>query len=585
MPRSVQGTRIGHARIRAAGADAAALSAGCSTQLASLDLEPPAMPPHGILCVRVLHDPLPGAIDLRPGRPRQRPFAWEAAARTSLGTLWQGAVRPIDGPVPADATAVFFADETEMLACAARDVCRGPLSWCWWWRHLLPDASFERVVAAWRAAPACLPAAFESLAKLDAAASWIHRLTPSSAAALLDAMLRAHALPRLADEIAAVWHEPGRGSDTRDATPAPRPDLPAAAADRRAFRAPAPASPWRTVVPEEWDSPALPSASRTFAAMCTVLRRAPWLARSERFSRALVEYVRQVEPAAPRDRDTNATGVHGQKKVDRTIHAEAPVAREPGGADRRSDAHIFDAPVRTAATPLFDDAAREVDRHPAPDSRTAERDTLTPHRRSQPGRRADRERLARPTGEPLEARSEGPRVEKAPAGEPHAAAPLEAVDSDYAGAFFLINAAIDLELYSHGITVVDDLELSVWRFVDIVARELLGDHDPDDPLWELLGRLARPAGDLPLADAEPELSNDDRDRLVVRVRSRLTELLDDDDPGGLLIRRHGRIARTPGHVDVHFPLDRHPIEIRLARLDRNPGWIPAAGVHIAFHFD
>ncbi|HEX6465489.1 MAG TPA: hypothetical protein VFZ98_13595, partial [Vicinamibacterales bacterium] len=274
MRSSLQGTHIGHARIRAAGADAA-LSTGCGSLLASLDLEPTAMPLHAILCVRAMRDPLPDAIDVRPGRARQRPVAWEAAMRGALGVMLRRAARPIDGPVASDAQAVVFADEAEMLACAARDICRGPLSLFWWWRHLLQDASLERVVAAWRDAPTYMPAAFESLGRVDAAASWIRRLTQAPAAALLDAMLRAHALPELADEIAAVWRESDGTEERRRMTPAPRRDVAIESAHRGASRPSDCVSPWQLVVPAEWDSPRLPLVSRTFAAMCIVLRRAP----------------------------------------------------------------------------------------------------------------------------------------------------------------------------------------------------------------------------------------------------------------------------------------------------------------------
>jgi hypothetical protein len=56
-------------------------------------------------------------------------------------------------------------------------------------------------------------------------------------------------------------------------------------------------------------------------------------------------------------------------------------------------------------------------------------------------------------------------------------------------------------------------------------------------------------------------------------------------PPRMLIRRYGRIAVTPAHVEVSFSLETHPIEIRMAGLDRDPGWIPEAGRHVAFHFD
>jgi hypothetical protein len=42
--------------------------------LQMLDLEPPAMPPQAILCIRALRDPMPGVIDLRraPSSPPPR---------------------------------------------------------------------------------------------------------------------------------------------------------------------------------------------------------------------------------------------------------------------------------------------------------------------------------------------------------------------------------------------------------------------------------------------------------------------------------------------------------------------------------
>ena len=45
-----------------------------------------------------------------------------------------------------------------------------------------------------------------------------------------------------------------------------------------------------------------------------------------------------------------------------------------------------------------------------------------------------------------------------------------------------------------------------------------------------------------------------------------------------------RVAVGPGRVDVTVPLAALPLAIRRAGLDRTPGWIPAAGRHVAFHF-
>jgi hypothetical protein len=53
----------------------------------------------------------------------------------------------------------------------------------------------------------------------------------------------------------------------------------------------------------------------------------------------------------------------------------------------------------------------------------------------------------------------------------------------------------------------------------------------------------------------------------------------------LLLRHHARVAVTFVHVDIVLSLADLPIEIRLAGLDRDPGWIPAAGRIVSFHFD
>ncbi|HMC51023.1 MAG TPA: hypothetical protein VKH20_10305 [Solirubrobacterales bacterium] len=70
---------------------------------------------------------------------------------------------------------------------------------------------------------------------------------------------------------------------------------------------------------------------------------------------------------------------------------------------------------------------------------------------------------------------------------------------------------------------------------------------------------------------------------VLQIRERLALAGLEDPPR--IVRRYGRVTTTPAHLDVYFSLAAHPIEIRLAGLDRNPGWIPAAGRHVAFHFD
>jgi hypothetical protein len=71
----------------------------------------------------------------------------------------------------------------------------------------------------------------------------------------------------------------------------------------------------------------------------------------------------------------------------------------------------------------------------------------------------------------------------------------------------------------------------------------------------------------------------------LRARLSLALAVDEDDAMSLLLRRRCRIELSDGRLDAFFSLQDHPIEIRLAGLDRNPGWVPAAGRFVAFHFD
>src|SRR5260370_19764023 len=171
------------------------------TVLGALDLQPPAMPEQSILCIRRLHDPLPGGIDLRsPAAPR--PAAWEAAMRGAVGEAMRRAVRPALGPVPASTGAVLFADRAELLACAARDALRGALALHWWWTHLLGgQRSLAAVVREWARAPAYVPAAVELLAARREIADFALAIAPPEAVRLLDAVLRAPALPALAFQV------------------------------------------------------------------------------------------------------------------------------------------------------------------------------------------------------------------------------------------------------------------------------------------------------------------------------------------------------------------------------------------------
>ncbi|HEX9372262.1 MAG TPA: hypothetical protein VF897_14700 [Roseiflexaceae bacterium] len=75
-----------------------------------------------------------------------------------------------------------------------------------------------------------------------------------------------------------------------------------------------------------------------------------------------------------------------------------------------------------------------------------------------------------------------------------------------------------------------------------------------------------------------------RPYLDARIRRALGLGTGDDLPA-LLCEHRARVFVTATHLDVVLSLEQLPIAVRLAGLDRNPGWVPAAGRFITFHFE
>lgn len=78
------------------------------------------------------------------------------------------------------------------------------------------------------------------------------------------------------------------------------------------------------------------------------------------------------------------------------------------------------------------------------------------------------------------------------------------------------------------------------------------------------------------------------DWLMPYIRARLLRALrlkDGDKLAHTLCEHAAHIIVTATHMDIFLSLDELPIEIRLAGLDRDPSWLPAAGRFITFHFE
>lgn len=168
--------------------------------LADIDLARHGLPPQAILIVRRLQasaaafhggdaEPLNGAL------------------RGVLGA----AIRPArEALVGAGVAAVWFADEAELLACLARDVLADELAVRWWWPLLFGRAATPAgVMQRWVAAPRAVPWALRALSS-DAPAGqgrlWLEHIGPVGRAAILQALVLAYPV---AEAVRAGVESPG----------------------------------------------------------------------------------------------------------------------------------------------------------------------------------------------------------------------------------------------------------------------------------------------------------------------------------------------------------------------------------------
>jgi hypothetical protein len=616
-------TSIALLEVHAPSADAIATRLHVERLLGMMELRPRSLAPRAILCVRELRDPLPGGLS--PDRRRAAaPAAWERAAQRELDRLAREAAWPGRTAVPPSADAVAFVDEAELLACLGSDLATGRVAARWWWPLLVGGAA-ERpraVSAAWARAAEHAPAALQILAERRQAETFVRALPPDDLTPLLVEIGARFALP-------AGVAAPARASGGL-----------AAGAD---CHTPAPSGPWRPWV-EEAESADLTTEGRALLGVGLALVRAPTVARSAWFAEAVVAWraAAAATPAfaAPARQAPAPVGAEA---------ARGPGRSPPDPAAGDGASQVGPPPAGHRGQAGSTSAVRHTDRHDeldpggaqghssasAADSARADDTAIGAQTSREPGAWSDAQV---PGGAaPMTAAADRTAGEAAPAEAPaiptHWSAPstLERrplswrprtrafgapTDTALGGLFYLVNVALYLGLYGDQ----GNLELPLWDFVALIGRRLLGARAVDDPIWTLLAELAgRAPDDAPGAGFEPPLDwrlppawlapfpdvtdvavDADLDvakelgalevwveRISRYLVARLGRALDvgaSELPDRLLAHA-ARIHVTDTHVDVVFLLDALPVAIRFAGLDRDPGWVAAAGRFIAFHFE
>lgn len=537
-------------RVKSDGLDPLTAQLRAYRLLMSCEFRADALPPSAILCIRKLGDPLPGKLPMHHALAVRPPVEWQRALTGSLDALAQSAVRPWLAPVPVLAPAVVFMDHAELLACLAVDWLRGEMAQHWWWRRVLreigglPNSHSARVLAAWEEAPECIPAALALLDQKRQAVEFVRRLDEKTALAWAKRIARAYGMTEMYTQIASF----------REAA------APAPSRTNVSGSQPPPASPWRashwgqaTLQGQLFDLP----VHELLLGMALALHHAPARARSGASARQTGAWLASIvaQPSGPHD-----------------LPDESPVTA-PGASDRPATTAVVPQapPDRThpALPPLSGPQAQDAGarQETAPDSLPQVRapGALFPERTGVPG----------------------------PVRNPETPEPALAVmRSQFGGIFYLINVALDLGFYvDFTEPLKPGLALNLWVLLAQVAQALVGAELRDDPVWLLLARLAgedwstyppperQEAGEIGLLDA-----------LTAQVRARLAEALafepaEERAMIDLVLRHDARILLSRTRLDVFFSIDTLPVEIRRSGLDRDPGWVPAAGLVVAFHFE
>lgn len=215
------------------------LRLGVERLLAAADLVGRRLPPAAVLVVRTLHDPLPGRVDVSRVGPDR---VWEQRVRDHLDDLLLRAARPGSGPVDPSAPAVLFADRAELLACAWRDLRHTGRAGSWWWRTLRLEDVPALLVALDGAAPV-VPAVVERLGAEGHLEACTGLLGPAQAEALAERVAEAfgrralvhEARTRVGTEVPLAATPTGPGAPRFDPRGAPVPDPPSPGAVSRAL--------------------------------------------------------------------------------------------------------------------------------------------------------------------------------------------------------------------------------------------------------------------------------------------------------------------------------------------------------------
>jgi hypothetical protein len=386
----------------------------------------------------------------------------------------------------------------------------------------------------------------ETLTREGWAGEFLAALAPAQCHRLADAVANAFAVPALRT-LAAL-------PDSLPAEPQPMPQA------------------LRALVNEP--PPRLPPAALAFWACCILLVRHPAAARTAAVRDLINDWLR---PASGRTDDQD-TGIERSVLPEPAAETVAPLRAGPPSPAPR--------PISGEPPSVPRPAVEHEDQPPASVAVNDEPKPAWPSSVTAPPVGVER---SEDGGEKTQSALEPPAPIQQPRETEIQAAPLR-VRTTFGGIFYLLNVALDLGIYSDFTRPRGtNLALSPFDWLALLGRHWFADELEANPLWPLLAVLAgrapaEPPG-LPEGIADPQawLARESE-----RVHQRLVAGLPEKFARGLpdcVCRQDADVCVSQQRVEVRFALATHPLALRLSGLDRDPGWLPAAGREIAFNYD
>lgn len=508
------------------------------TALNRVSLNPAGMPPQALLIVRQLPDPHPGKLLEEEGWHTVN--QWGNKLQGWLDDGWRVAIRPAYEAVPTNANIVWFADRAEWLACLSWDVFSGNVRQQWWWKTWLQSVFYADVGAMlynlWQHEAQILPQTITMLVRQ-------HGITSS-------ALINQLAIQHITALQQAIAHEYQLPSDLS----------PRLLVDRLT---PLLAPTKQNIIHS------LPLESAAFTVLNLAIADLPTLVHRLRHELTL-DHVHSVASEAQNQAQISIADAQRSTATDNPIDTQQTNRTTPEQSSKPA--------IQNTDTPL--DAAEKSDvsqieaiksgetSHP----NLAHDDVSTLNRQDSPTANSDNPvasgHASDAASEAIDETATQPDIERL------MFAAQQGIQTGLGGIWYLVNVLVELNWLYHP----DYRALNPYHKLIALARILLGDDIPPDAVWMLLTEMA--------GDDFPQ-------EIALRWVKEVLPIVDDfivarlEEPQILLdaLREPAMLYITRTHVDVVFKLSQISLELRLARFDRNPAWVPELARVILLHYE